>query len=104
MPAAFEVGRICVKLRGREAGRKCVIVDIIDHNFVLVTGPKEISGVKRRRCNVKHLEPLPLKINIRRGANDEEVKAALEKAGLIEEMKKRVKPALEKLKVKIPAE
>lgn len=104
MPAAFEIGRICVKLRGREAGRKCVIVDIIDHNFVLVTGPKEISGVKRRRCNVKHLEPLPLKINIRRGASDEEVKAALEKAGLIEEIKKRVKPALEKLKVKVPAE
>ena len=29
MPA-IEVGRICIKLRGREAGKKCVIVDIID--------------------------------------------------------------------------
>ncbi|MEM1684787.1 MAG: KOW motif-containing protein, partial [Nanopusillaceae archaeon] len=37
---AIEIGRICVKLRGREAGRKCVIVDIIDENFIVITGPK----------------------------------------------------------------
>ena len=35
MPA-IEIGRICVKNAGRLAGRKCVIVDIIDENFVLV--------------------------------------------------------------------
>lgn len=48
MPA-IEVGRICVKLFGREAGRKCVVVDIIDKNFVLITGPKKLTGIKRRR-------------------------------------------------------
>ena len=36
MPA-IEVGRICVKLTGREAGRKCVIVDIMDKSFVVIT-------------------------------------------------------------------
>jgi len=82
---------------GREAGRKCVIVDIIDDRFVLVTGPKDISGVKRRRANVKHLEPTPYRIKIRRGASDEEVKKALEEAGLLEEMRKRVKPAFERI-------
>ncbi|MEM4535607.1 MAG: 50S ribosomal protein L14e, partial [Desulfurococcaceae archaeon] len=51
MPA-IEIGRICVKVTGREAGRKCIIVDIIDENFVLVTGPKSLSGVKRRRANI----------------------------------------------------
>ncbi|MEM3979819.1 MAG: KOW motif-containing protein, partial [Ignisphaera sp.] len=49
MPA-IEVGRICVKIAGREAGRKCVIVDIIDDNYVLIMGPKSMNGVKRRRC------------------------------------------------------
>ncbi len=93
MPA-IEVGRICVKIAGREAGRKCVIVDIIDENFVLVTGPKDISGVKRRRCNIKHLEPLDKKIDIPKGASDEEVKKALESAGLLEFMKERIKPKL----------
>jgi len=90
MPA-IEVGRICVKIAGREAGRKCVIVDIIDENFVLITGPKSISGVKRRRCNIKHLEPTDKKIDIPKGASDEEVIKALESAGLIDFMKERIK-------------
>ncbi len=90
MPA-IEIGRICVKIAGREAGRKCVIVDIIDENYVLITGPKSISGVKRRRCNINHLEPLDKKIDIPKGASDEEVIKALEQAGLIEFMKERIK-------------
>jgi len=83
-----------VKIAGREAGRKCVIIDIIDKNFVLVTGPQSISGVRRRRANVNHLEPTPDKIEIKRGATDEEVIEALEKSGKLEEMKQIVKPAL----------
>jgi large subunit ribosomal protein L14e len=90
MPA-IEVGRLCVKIRGREAGRKCVIVDIIDDNFVLITGPKDVSGVKRRRANINHIEVLPEKIDIQPGASDEEVKQALEKAGLLDFMRERVK-------------
>jgi len=90
MPA-IEVGRICVKIAGREAGRKCVIVDIIDENFVLITGPKSISGVKRRRCNINHLEPLDKKIDIPKGAPDDVVTKALEEAGLIDFMKERVR-------------
>jgi len=90
----FDVGRICVKIAGREAGRKCVVVDIIDDNFVLVTGPKALTGVKRRRANVKHLEPTPYKIDIPRGASDEEVVQALMKAGLLDEMRKPLKPLL----------
>ncbi len=92
--AAIEVGRICVKIAGREAGRKCVIVDIIDENFVLVTGPKEVSGVKRRRANINHIEPLDKKIDIKKGASDNEVLEALKNAGLIEFMKERVKPEI----------
>ena len=77
--SAIEVGRVCVKLRGREAGRRCVIVDIIDRNYVLVTGPEDLTGVRRRRINMDHLEPLEEKIDIRRNATDEEVKAELHK-------------------------
>ena len=93
MPA-IEVGRICVKLTGREAGRKCVIVDIIDKSFVLITGPKNVTGVKRRRANINHIEPLPEKIAIKRGASDEEVTEVLKTAGKLEEMAQMVKPAL----------
>ena len=79
MPA-IEVGRICIKTRGREAGKKCVIVDLIDKNFVLITGPKSLTGVRRRRANIRHLSPTEEKVNISRGASDEEVLEALRKA------------------------
>jgi len=83
MPA-IEVGRICIKTRGREAGKKCVIVDLIDKNFVLITGPKSLTGVRRRRVNIRHLSPTEEKISISRGASDEEVLQAL---GVAEEKK-----------------
>ena len=76
--SAIEVGRVCVKLKGREVGRRCVIVDIIDRNYVLVTGPEDLTGVRRRRVNMDHLEPLDEKIEIRRNATDEEVRGALQ--------------------------
>ncbi|MDR3222309.1 MAG: 50S ribosomal protein L14e [Methanobrevibacter sp.] len=52
--ASIEVGRVCVKSAGREAGEKCVIVNIVDKNFVEVVG----NSVKNRRCNINHLEPI----------------------------------------------
>ena len=86
----FGVGRICVKLTGREAGRKCVIVDVIDKNFVLVTGPKSISNVKRRRANVKQLEPLET-IKIPENISDEDLEKELKTLKKISYMKEKVK-------------
>ena len=85
MPA-IEVGRVCLKVAGREFGRKCVIVDVMDKSFVLVTGPKKVTGVKRRRANINHVAPLEDSIQIKRGASDEEVTQMLEAAGKLEEM------------------
>jgi large subunit ribosomal protein L14e len=93
MPA-IEVGRICVKLVGREAGKKCVIVDVMDKSFVLVTGPKTVTGIKRRRVNINHIEPVQDKVEIKRGASDEEVEEALKASGKLEQMAQMVKPAL----------
>ena len=93
MPA-IEVGRICVKNVGREAGKKCVIVDIVDKNYVLITGPKTVSDIKRRRANIDHLEPTNEKIEIKRGSTDEEIAEALKIASKLEEMSNTVKPAL----------
>ena len=93
MPA-IEVGRICVKTSGREAGKKCVIVDIIDKNFVLITVPKQLTGVRRRRANIKHLEVTEEKIKIKKGASDEEVLKALEKSQKLDYIKLEVKPKI----------
>lgn len=86
----LEIGRICTKTRGREAGRKCVIVDIVDENSVLVTGPKSLTGVRRRRVNIMHIEPLEKKISIQKGASDDEVLRAIREGGLEEFMRERV--------------
>ncbi|WP_292319838.1 50S ribosomal protein L14e [Caldisphaera sp.] len=93
MPA-IEIGRVCTKIVGKESGRKCVVVDIIDQNFVLVTGPKSVSGIKRRRVNIKHLMPLDKLVNIQKGASDEEVLAQLKNSNLIDYMKAREKIVL----------
>jgi large subunit ribosomal protein L14e len=71
--SAFDVGRVCVKLRGREKGSECVVVDVIDRNYVVVAGP----DVKRRRVNMHHLRPLDREVDIGRDATDEDVAAAL---------------------------
>jgi large subunit ribosomal protein L14e len=92
--AAIEVGRICVKLSGREAGRKCVVIDIVDKSFVVITGPKKATGVRRRRANINHVEPLQDTVEIKRGASDEEVEEALKAAGKLEDMAKIVTPVL----------
>ena len=72
MPA-IEVGRVCVKIAGREAGEKCVIVEVIDDKFVEVVG----TNIKNRRCNIKHLEPVDQTIEIK-SDNVEEIKKELE--------------------------
>lgn len=82
----IEVGRICIKIAGREAGLHCVIVNRIDENFVTVTGPKSATKVKRRRCNVTHLMPLEEKIKIKPDASDEEIMNECQKAGLFSKL------------------
>jgi len=94
MVKVIDVGRVVVKVLGREAGRKAVVVDIVDENYVVITGPKSLSGVRRRRVNINHVEPTDKKIEIKKGASDEEVLKALEAAGLVEYMKEKVKPKL----------
>ena len=74
MPA-IEVGRVCVKIAGREAGEKCVIVEVIDDKFVEVVG----TNIKNRRCNIKHLEPVDQTIEIK-SDNVEENKKELQAA------------------------
>lgn len=83
----FEIGRICMKTAGREAGKYCVVVaKDKEKGFVVVTGPKSVTKVKRRRCNTNHLEPTPFKIEIKENATDEEILNAYEKNGIFEKL------------------
>ncbi len=74
----IEVGRVCLKVAGREAGQKCVVVDVADRNYVLIDG-----NVKRKRCSISHLEPLAEVLGIEKGASHDDVVAVFEKLGLL---------------------
>lgn len=65
----MEIGRLCIKTAGREAGKKCMVVDTAEQGMVIISGP----GVKRRRCNPLHLQPLPEVMKISKGASDKDV-------------------------------
>ena len=95
----IEVGRVCLKIAGREAGKYCVVVKKIDKNFVEITGPKNVTGVKRRRANILHLEELPYKLEIKEGASDTEIIEAWKKSKLMKKLGLKIKPGkMEKVK------
>lgn len=91
--ASIEVGRICVKLTGRETGKKCVVVDVLDKNFALITGPKTLTGIRRRRTNVDHLEPTQESVELKKSAADDDVEKALSKAKKTKFMKEDALPS-----------
>ena len=79
----IEVGRLCVKIAGRDAGKKCVIVDILDDNYVMIDGE-----TRRKRCSIKHIEPLKETIKIKKKASHDVVVTAFKKLNIIIKPKK----------------
>ncbi|VVB59406.1 50S ribosomal protein L14e [uncultured archaeon] len=90
MPS-IEIGRVCVRTAGRDAGKYCVITKVLDKNFVEITGPKSLSGVAREKSNINHIEVTGDKIESKSDAKDEDVLKAVEKAGLTEKFKAGVR-------------
>ena len=64
----YEIGRLCVKIAGRDAGKKCVVVDILKDNYVMIDG-----ATRRKKCNTTHLVPLDKIINIKKKATHADV-------------------------------
>jgi large subunit ribosomal protein L14e len=87
----MDVGRLCVKIAGRDAGMKCVIVDVLDEKFVMIDGE-----TRRRKCNLKHLEPLGETLTIKKGASHDIVKSEFKKLGiaLVDSKPRAAKPKL----------
>jgi len=73
----LELGRLCVKTAGRDAGKKAVVIGILDEKYVMIDGE-----TRRRKCNIAHLEPLDTQIDIKKDAPHEEVTKAFDKIGL----------------------
>jgi large subunit ribosomal protein L14e len=88
----YDVGQVCLKLLGREAGYLCTIVEVIHQNFALVEGLK----VKRRRCNFKHLSPTKYMLDdLKKGAVTKAVQEAIDKAKLKDKFLEKHVPKLQ---------
>ncbi len=88
-----DIGRICVKIAGRDAGKKCVVVDVVDETYVLIDG-----NTRRRKCNISHLEPTNQTLEISKGADHNAVIKAFEGANLDFRAESKSKKSTEKPK------
>ena len=95
----MEIGRVCVKLAGRDAGNVAVVVDNIDDKFVLIDG-----NVRRRKCNIMHLEPLDDVLKIKKNASHADVVSEFKKLKLetwsTKPKKKAEKPVSKRMQTK----
>ncbi len=89
--AAIETGRVCVKTRGRNAGKYCIITGLIDDNYVTITGPKALNNIKTKKCNIDHLALTDKKLKIKDKADEKDIEEALESADLTETFKQGLK-------------
>ncbi|MGM5487657.1 MAG: 50S ribosomal protein L14e [Nanobdellota archaeon] len=80
----IDIGRVCVKLAGRDARMKCVVIDVLENNYVLVDGQ-----TRRKKCNMAHLEPLDQSLELGKNADHETVVAKLKEAGI--QVKERIR-------------
>ena len=90
----IEIGRLVVKTAGRDAGKKGVIIDILDDKFVLIDGE-----TRRRKVNILHIEPLNQVIKIEKNASHNEVAKALDELG-IKSRETKPKPATQRPRAK----
>ncbi len=82
----IELGRVCIKIAGRDAGEIAIVVEKVDDNFVLIDG-----NVRRRKCNISHLEQTDKVIKIKKSASTEDIHKAMSVEGLDVKEKKVVK-------------
>ena len=85
----IDVGRLCVKIAGRDAGKKCVVVEVLDNKFVLIDGE-----TRRRKCNIVHLEPLEQTVSIEKNASHDVVVGVFKKLGIEIGVRKAKKSAV----------
>lgn len=101
---SINIGAVCMKIVGREGGGICTVVKKVDKTFVIVTGPKLVTGIKRRKCNVLHLEPVGISLDVKEDAKDEEVIEAYKKSGVVAKFNLKLPSAGEMKGVKQKAE
>ena len=72
----LDIGRVCMKIAGRDSNKIAVVIKKLDDNHVLIEG-----NVRRKKCNIKHLEPLNKILKIKEEETGDNIRELLEKEG-----------------------
>jgi large subunit ribosomal protein L14e len=93
----MEIGRVCMKIAGRDANKMCVVVDVFEDNYVLVDGE-----TRRKKVNIRHLEPLNNVVKIKKDASRADVKKVFSELGygFFEPKTRKVEPRVKRVKAK----
>mmetsp|Transcript_16949 Transcript_16949/g.36726 ORF Transcript_16949/g.36726 Transcript_16949/m.36726 type:complete len:131 (-) Transcript_16949:233-625(-) len=78
-----EVGRVALICYGPDAGKLCTIVNILDHNRVLVDGPMPLTGVHRQEIGIKRIMLTDLKVAIKLNATQKSLMKQWEEEGTL---------------------
>jgi len=73
----LSIGRVCKKIKGKDAGKYCAVVNKIG-KMVVIDG----KGMKRSKSDIFHLEPMPVTIDITKNDNTEAIVKKLTEAGI----------------------
>ena len=75
-----ELGRVCLIRGGPDKGKLCTIVDVIDSQRALVSGPASLTGVTRQQLTFRNLVLTDLKVDSGLNAKDKVLAAKWEEA------------------------
>lgn len=84
---SLDIGRVVKSRQGRDAGRYFVILQVVDDQFVLLSDglTRKLDHLKKKK--VKHLQPKPLRMDVRslldtNQLKDSDIRAFLKENGL----------------------
>jgi len=80
-----EIGRVCMVNYGPDAGKLCVIVNVLDPNRALVDGP--LTGVARQKMTFKRLTLTDMVVSIQHGARQASIVKALKEGDVLNKFK-----------------
>lgn len=72
----FEVGKLVLKIAGRDAGKVGIVLSPVKDGKILIDGL-----VRRKEVSIKHVVPMSKAVKIKENASSEDVKKELTKLG-----------------------
>lgn len=78
-----EIGRVVCFTYGRHAGKIATILEVIDHNRVIVDGPVSRTGVERQVVSLRWVQLTDLVVPVPRNAGAAALEKALDASGVL---------------------